>query len=205
MAIPHEIQHEIPHEIPLASSLRAPRNARRCALRAACAGVALACAGLGSALAAHPQVSVHDAWIRWLPAGLPAAGYMRVENHSSKPVTLVNADSPRHYSSVMLHETLKSSGLATMGKVDGVVIPAHSVLHFAPGGYHIMLMNPKHAIKPGASIPIVLRFAGGGHVTAHFIVRKSDASADEGEAPARPAGDGVESPGADAAPGGEGA
>lgn len=189
----------LPHEIslaPLARNPQAGRDARRRVLRAAGAGVVLACAGLGGALAAHPPVSVHDAWIRWLPAGLPAAGYMRLQNHSSKPVTLVNADSPRHYSSVMLHETLKNSGVATMGEVEGVVIPAHSELHFAPGGYHIMLMNPKHTIRPGASIPIVLRFAGGGRVTAHFIVRKSDASADEGEAPAKPAG---------ALPGGEGA
>ena len=193
------------HETSPTLNPRARRDARRRVLGAVGAGVVLACAGLGSALAAHPPITVHDAWIRWLPAGLPAAGYMRLENHSARPVTLVNADSPRHYSSVLLHETLKKSGVATMGKVDQVVIPPHSELHFAPGGYHIMLMNPKHTIKPGASIPIVLRFAGGGHVTAHFIVRKSDASADEGEGPAEPAGAGATSPGAGAAPGGEGA
>lgn len=159
----------------------ASRRAWRSALRAASIGLALTCGGglVHEAMAARPAVSVRDAWIRWLPAGLPAGGYMVLENHSTKPVTLVNADSPRHYSSVRLHQSGQKDGVMSMSDVDRVVIPAHSSVQFKPGGYHIMLLNAKHTIKPGQHVPVTLRFADGHRITARFLVRKSDAGSDQ--------------------------
>ena len=164
---------------PLAQS-PSPTRSRRVALRCACLGAALMFGGglAQQALGAKPDVVVRDAWIRWLPAGLPAGGYMALENRSARPVALVNADSPQHYSSVKLHESAQKGGVMSMSEVDRVVVPAHSSVQFKPGGYHIMLLNAKHTIKPGQHVPVTLRFADGSHVTARFLVRKSNASRD---------------------------
>lgn len=166
-------------------------------LRTALIGAAL----LGSALAlpaqaakpahpahpARPELSAHQAWIRWLPAGLPAAGYLRLDNHSAAPVDLVKVDSPAHYSSVSLHRTVTRAGISRMEEVERVAVPAHSSLHLAPGGYHTMLLNPKQTIKPGMHVPVTLRFSDGKELTVAFVVRKSKGSAPAAEAPAQPA------------------
>jgi copper(I)-binding protein len=160
---------------------------------AALLGGAALCAALASpALAARrapPELSVSHAWIRWLPAGLPAAGYLQLSNRGDKPVELVNADSPGYYSSVMLHRTVSKGGVSRMEEVERVAVPAHGDVRLAPGGYHIMLLNPKRTIKPGMHVPITLRFADGRDLTASFVVRKSNAPAPAGgSAPAARAG-----------------
>ena len=163
-------------------------------LRAALIGAAL----LGSVLAlpaqaakpahpAQPALSAHQAWIRWLPAGLPAAGYLRLDNHTAAPVDLVKVDSPAHYSSVSLHRTVTRAGISRMEEVERVAVPAHSSLRLAPGGYHIMLLNPKQTIKPGMHVPVTLRFSDGKELTVAFVVRKSKVSAPAAEPPAQPA------------------
>lgn len=163
-------------------------GARRGALRAASLGLALICGGglVPEALAAKPAVTVRDTWIRWLPAGLPAAGYMVLENHSGQPKALVNADSPRHYSSVSLHQSAQKDGVMSMTEVDRVIVPPHSSVQFKPGGYHIMLLNSKHTIKPGQHVPVTLRFADGSRVTARFLVRKGDDSQTPGQGQEQP-------------------
>lgn len=159
---------------------------RRQSLRRALLGAALlATAYAPLASAERPAISVRDPWIRLLPAGLPASAYMRLDNHSSRPVTLVNADSPGHYSSVALHRTVKMGAISTMKAVDRVVIPAHGHLRLAPGGYHIMLLNAKHPVEPGQQLPITLRFADGSRVTARFLVRKAG-DGPQPQAPSRP-------------------
>lgn len=159
------------------SPIPASRAARRGALRATVLGTALLCTGLcAPALAARhaqPELSAHGAWIRWLPAGLPAAGYLRLDNRSAEPITLVNADSPTFYSSVKLHRTVTTGGIRHMQSVERIVVPAHSSLRLGPGGYHIMLLNAKRTIEPGMHVPITLRFAHGKDLTVDFVVRRS--------------------------------
>ena len=48
------------------------------------------------AVAASPgaPIEVVAAWIRWLPAGLPAAGYATLVNRGDKPLSLISASSP---------------------------------------------------------------------------------------------------------------
>lgn len=127
-----------------------------------------------SALAAGP-VHVSDAWIRWLPAKLPAGGYMQLHNDSDRPVELVGASSAQ-YGEVMLHNTVKKGEVMDMVHIDKVEIAPHGELEFKPGGYHLMLMNPKGTIEPGAKVPVTLKFGGGESTTVEFEVRKTSAS-----------------------------
>ena len=113
------------------------------------------------------DLEVSDAWIRVLPAGAPAGGYFTLTNGTSKPVELVGASSTA-YSSVMMHRTVDERGLTKMISVDRVTVPGGASIGFAPGTYHLMLMNPRQAIRLGDRIAITLEFADKRKITTPF-------------------------------------
>jgi hypothetical protein len=121
-----------------------------------------------------PAIQVEDAWIRWLPANLPAAGYATLTNIGDRPEVLIAASSP-DYGEVSLHQSRNHGGSVEMVPVDRITVAAHSTLSFAVAGYHMMLMQPAKPLKPGDRVPITLRFAGGSSLTVDFEVRKPDA------------------------------
>ena len=147
------------------------------------AGVTLAAPSIaGAAAPSRAPVQARDAWIRWLPAGLPAGGYVTLHNASSRPVDLIGASSP-DYRRVMLHHSVMKGGTMQMLPVAKIAIPAGGDFSFQPGAYHIMLMQPRHSVKPGDEVPVTLRFAGGASLEVRFVVRKPDAGAGMGSMP----------------------
>jgi copper(I)-binding protein len=136
-------------------------------------------AGLLATVAAQANEADHvradKAWIRVLPGDLPAAGYVRLHNDGEQPATLRTAASPR-YGSVMLHRSSGEGGMSRMTMVDGIVIPAHGETALAPGGYHLMLMQPTAPVQAGEHIPMNLRFADGSTLAVDFIARPANAA-----------------------------
>ncbi len=118
---------------------------------------------------------VEHAWIRWLPATLPAAAYAVIENDSSAPARLTGASSP-DYGMVMLHRSQLENGSSAMTMVSGMDIPAHGKAALSPGGYHLMLSDPARPIKPGDTVHMTLHFAGGESIRADFPVRPANTS-----------------------------
>ena len=137
-------------------------------------GFALVALGT-TAIAAAPVAHVEHAWIRWLPANLPAAGYATIVNDSGATLGLESVTSP-DYKMVMLHHSRLAQGDSTMEMVDRLDIPAHASVQLAPGGYHLMLSQPTRPIKPGDKVPMTLHFAGGATLHAVFSVLPADAS-----------------------------
>ena len=129
-----------------------------------------ALAALGPARAAEPGLTVSDAWLRLVLPSRPAAGYLTLANGTDQPLVLVGAASPA-CGMVMLHRSVHENGQERMDMVTSVAIPAHADVTFAPGGYHLMCMTPSKEVTPGQSVPVTLRFADGGTVTASFAVR----------------------------------
>jgi periplasmic copper chaperone A len=123
-----------------------------------------------STAAGLPALRIEDAWIRWLPANLPAAGYVTLDNVGDKPVTLLAASSPA-YADVSLHRSRNQGGSVSMVPVDSVTVEPHSKLSFATAGYHMMLMQPTKPLAPGDHVPVTLRFADGVVLTVNFEVR----------------------------------
>src|SRR5208283_2002292 len=101
----------------------------RAALLAPLVWLALAAA---PAWAAAADLKIEEAWIRWLPANLPAAGYLRITNVGDAPATLVGASSPA-YAHVSLHRSVADGGRMQMTPVDRIRIAAHSSLDFEAG------------------------------------------------------------------------
>lgn len=135
--------------------------------------------GAIAATAAPPGVRVEHAWIRWLPANLPAAGYAVIVNDGDATVRLTGASSP-DYKSVMLHHSRLAQGDSTMEMVSSLDIPAHGKVKFAPGGYHLMLSHATHPIKPGDSVKMTLRFAGGESMQVDFSVLPANSTGPKG-------------------------
>ena len=125
---------------------------------------------VSAAIADASEVKLSDAWIRALPAHLPAGGYFTLHNGSSNTLSLTGANSPA-CGMLMLHKSDSMAGMAHMEDVDRVDVPAGGTVKFAPGGYHLMCMDPTPAIKVGNKVPVTLNFVDGSSTTAEFVVR----------------------------------
>ena len=117
-------------------------------------------------------VTVRDAWVRETPPGVAVmAGYMELRNNSSRSQVLVAASSSG-FEAVMIHRTIVKSGMASMVHASQIELAPNASLRFAPGGYHLMLMNPKHALRAGDRVDITLEFRSGLVLPVAFEVRK---------------------------------
>jgi copper(I)-binding protein len=117
-------------------------------------------------------VSVRDAWVRESPPGVAMmAGYMALQNNTSRSQVIVAAHSS-DFETVMIHRTIVKNGMAGMEHSPQVELAPNASLIFAPGGYHLMLMNPKRALRAGDTVVIKLEFRGGLVLPVAFQVRK---------------------------------
>ncbi|HEY4294490.1 copper chaperone PCu(A)C [Luteibacter sp.] len=121
------------------------------------------------------NVAVTNGWIRVLPGGLPAGGYLNFENGSDHALSIVGAESP-DYASAMIHRSSTDGGMGRMEMVDSVALPAKGKLAFAPGGYHVMLMQPKHAVNPGDKVTVTFTLSDGGKIPATLRARPANAT-----------------------------
>jgi hypothetical protein len=124
----------------------------------------------GLAAEIGPSIQAKDAWIRWLPANVPSGGYMTLINTGTVPRVLVGAASP-DFGAIGFHESVTKNGVSDMVAVGSLTLRPQSSLRFSPGGYHIMLMQPKRALHPGDRVLITLHFADGYSLEVPFEVR----------------------------------
>lgn len=129
-------------------------------------GVALLLAVSTSALA---DLEVRDAKLRLLPANVPAAGYFSLSNTGSQAVVLNGAQSPS-FAQAMIHRSTVKNGVARMEHVAQLDVSAGTTLSFAPGGYHLMLMQRQGPLAPGDQVEITLLFADGQRLPVSFAV-----------------------------------
>jgi len=117
-------------------------------------------------------LTIEQPWVNEAPPGAAAmAGYMVVNNAGATARVLVGASSPA-FGSAMLHRTVMKNGMAEMVHQKAIRVPAHGHVTFAPGGYHIMLMKPKHHYVAGDAVKVMLRFRNGEQRTVRFPVKK---------------------------------
>ena len=117
-------------------------------------------------------VSVRDAWIREAPPGMTmTAGYMELRNNTSRQQVLAAASSSV-FDSVTVHRTIVKDGMARMVHASQIELGPNASLIFAPGGFHLMLMNPKRTLRPGDPVVINMEFRSGLVLPVAFEVRK---------------------------------
>ncbi|MDD2060179.1 copper chaperone PCu(A)C [Pseudomonas sp. GD03860] len=116
---------------------------------------------------AHP-------WSQELPPNAPnVAAYFVVHNNGTSADTLLGVDSPIS-DDAQLHEHVHKDGLMKMQQVQEVEVPAGNDLVFAPGAYHVMLMQPKDRslLSDGKRFPLTLHFKNAGDITVEVAVQK---------------------------------
>ncbi len=124
---------------------------------------------------AEAGLEISDAWIAEAPPNVMAqAGYLTLKNGTARPASLIGVTSDA-FKSVQIHQTQHDAamGMMKMSHAKEVVIPAGSTLQFKPGGYHLMLMQPKSALKAGDQVEMTLTFADGAESRVTFTVRRN--------------------------------
>jgi len=130
----------------------------------------------GAAQAADaPSVKASDGWLRVLPGSLPAGGYVSFENLSDRAVSIVGASSP-DYAEAMVHRSSTDGGMGRMEMVDSVPLPPKGKLAFSPGGYHVMLMDAKHPVKPGDKVVVTFKLSDGENLPVTLLARPANAT-----------------------------
>lgn len=137
--------------------------------------VGLLAAGLASGAVASPPACVpvvEQGWIRAAPpkAGV-LAGYARLLEPCGRMAVVVAVQSDA-FAGVQMHETRVDKGVSTMRELTRAVVPARGALSFAPGGNHLMLMQPRRALPVGAHVRIAFMLADGRRVAGDFVVRR---------------------------------
>jgi len=121
-----------------------------------------ACAGL----------EIVDAWIKNLPPGVPLrAGYMTIRNTGQVTVRILALRSAA-FASIEIHRSLVQDGMVRMDPVESLSIAAGASLQLAPGGYHLMMMQPVAATRPGQAIEVILQLDDGTEQHLTMIVVK---------------------------------
>lgn len=116
----------------------------------------LALATLALSAAANAQVDAKNVWARATVQGQMATGAFMTLT-AKEPARLVGAASPVA-GVVEIHEMAMQGNVMRMRAVEGIDLAAGKPLELKPGGYHVMLMDLKRALKPGERIPVELRF-----------------------------------------------
>ncbi len=117
------------------------------------------------------EIQVDGAWIRSAPPSAKAlAAYMVITNTAGEPVTLVGADSP-DFSAVEMHQSMAHQGMMRMMAVEHLEIAPGKSLTLAPGGYHLMLMEPHKVLKSGDHVLLRLQFDTGEELSVSAVVQ----------------------------------
>jgi copper(I)-binding protein len=147
-----------------------------------CNNLTILCGALLGAVLAAPaatacDLKVENAWIRTPPPGVPAlAGYAEFVNAGSKPLVL-GTQASATFAAVELHETIDTNGMSRMRAVPKLTLAPGERVALAPGGKHLMLMQPKSALKRGDHVVVAIRDGSGCTTSAHFVVQDGPAEA----------------------------
>jgi copper(I)-binding protein len=112
-----------------------------------------------------------EAWLR-MPAtmDIPAAGYLVIRNSGSED-RLIGAATDLA-AQVEMHQTAASGGMMQMAPVKFIAIPAGGQAELKPGGYHLMLIGLKRALKAGEQATLNLTFEKAGLLFVAAQVRE---------------------------------
>jgi copper(I)-binding protein len=110
-------------------------------------------------------------WLRATPGGAKvAAGYLRITNTGSEPDRLLSASMPLAGRGDV-HEMSMQGGVMRMRPLaQGLAIEPGKSVELKPGGYHLMFLDMKGALKQGDNVPVTLTFEKAGTVTVTFPV-----------------------------------
>jgi copper(I)-binding protein len=116
------------------------------------------------------QMQIEKPWARaTAPGAKVAGGYMVIRNSGAAVDRLVSAASPVA-AKIELHVHINDNGVMKMREVSGYDVPAKGSFELKPGGAHLMFLDIKRPFKEGERVPVKLKFAKAGEISAEFHV-----------------------------------
>jgi copper(I)-binding protein len=131
--------------------------------------VLAACTG-----ASQNKIVIKDAWGRPSPqVASNGAFYMVIQNRGDEADKLLAARSSACMMTELHQTVMNDQGVMEMRPVsDGIEIPAGGQVELKVGGLHVMCMDKMEAFKPGAKIPLTLRFEKAGEISIEVEIRQ---------------------------------
>jgi len=126
------------------------------------------------------NLRIETPWARATPKGAEVgSAYLTIQNDGAEADTLLGGSAD--IGAVQVHEMSMAGGVMKMRELTGgLAIAPHASVKLAPGGYHLMLVNLKQALKAGESLKVTLKFARAGEVVVTFPVQPVGASGPAG-------------------------
>jgi copper(I)-binding protein len=97
------------------------------------------------------------------PGARTGGAYFTVENRGNAADRLVRVASPVA-GAVEIHSMTMDGNLMKMRAVAAIEIPAGKKVALGAGGYHVMLLDLKHALVAGTDVPLTLTFEKSGSI-----------------------------------------
>lgn len=115
------------------------------------------------------DLAISLAWCRAVPAQSDASCYVMIENKGTAAdrLTGISADIA---DKAEVRQLITNGGLTDKPVAGGLPISAGDKVALAPGGYHLVLLNTKAALKKGAKQTINLEFEKAGKTPVSFDV-----------------------------------
>ncbi len=107
-----------------------------------------------SVVHAQATIAVENIWARATVPG-QKVGAVYLEIRSEKPANLVGVSSPAARSAE-IHSMSNDGGVMKMRRLKRLDLPAEQTVRLAPNGNHIMLLDLKQPLQPGARVPVIL-------------------------------------------------
>ena len=124
------------------------------------------------------KLSVYDAWIRLAPPGASMmAGYATLKNEGDAPVSVLTVQSDA-FRQASIHETANERGVSKMRELPRIDLAPGVTIALKPGGAHVMLSEPRHALHAGEKVQVIFLLADGTRLETNFDVVEPDASGD---------------------------
>jgi copper(I)-binding protein len=110
------------------------------------------------------KLGVMDAWIRAAPPGTEMmAGYATLKNNGDERISVLTVQSDTFRES-SIHETIVAQDVTKMRELSRLDIEPGETVEMRPGGRHLMLSGPRHAIAAGDKVGMVFLLTDGTRV-----------------------------------------
>lgn len=120
------------------------------------------------------SISIENAYVRATPPNTQnSAAFMVIHNAMKSDIKLVSASSDIA-ERVELHEHIHEDGMMKMRQVESINIKQEQEVSLQPGGYHVMFIGLKQALKEGDVVNLSLYFDNGDKINIDAPIKKTN-------------------------------
>ena len=118
------------------------------------------------------KLEITEAWIKNLPMVVPMrAGYMDISNNQAQTIKIERLQSEA-FARIEIHRSVEKDGLMSMQPVSVLAISSGETVRLAPGGFHLMMMNPLKTLVPGNKVVVTIGYDDQSTQDIEMMVRK---------------------------------